>query len=109
MRSWAREGGDIGFANKSFADEGVQAIGGMLSDELVEVRREQRRIQEEGGADKEKVKMIEELQNEDKRRAFQQEETERRIIEDGGGAFGMSYKERLEENKRKRAGLPPKE
>jgi len=108
VRNWARMDGELEKANLPFADVGVQAIGGLLSRGLVEKRREQRANEANYGMDPVKKMEIEALQAEDNRRQEESERREREIVERGeSGVSGLSYKERLEQNKRKRQGLPP--
>lgn len=103
VRTEARAHGDNNTANQPFEELGVKAIRGIISDELVEVRRKQRAQEEMRGLDPEKMKMIQEMQLEDQRRMAEQEEKDRLAIERGGGISGLTYREQLEEAKRKKA------
>jgi len=108
VRNWARQDGETDKSNQPFADVGVQAIAGIMTDELVQKRREQRANEEDYGVDAEQKRMIEGLQAEDNRRMEESEERDRLIIERGeSGISSLSYKERLEQAKQKRQGVVP--
>jgi len=87
VRTNARKEGDLETANNPFADVGVQAIGSILSEELLETRREM--VRKNGGEfETSRDEMILPLEEE----------------EDLGDKSytGVSYKQKLEEMKRKR-------
>jgi hypothetical protein len=88
VRTTARKEGDLDTANKPFADVGVKALNNILSDELIAQRREQ--LQQNGGEfetsrDEMLIPYSEEEEEVDKTYA------------------GISYKQKLEEMKKKKA------
>ena len=103
VRTEARVSGDITTANSPFSDDSVKQLGGYLSDELIELRREQLRKETQGGVDIQKLQQ--EIEEEEAAKAVVEEARLERIRvkrSKESSTVGLSYREKLAAVKRRK-------
>merc|ERR1712238_455111 len=103
VRTEARVSGDITAANSPFSDNSVKQLGGYLSDELIELRREQLRKETQGGVDIQKLQQ--EIEEEEVAKAVVEEARLERIRvkrSKESSTVGLSYREKLAAVKRRK-------
>lgn len=103
VRTEARVSGDITTANSPFSDDSVKQLGGYLSDELLELRREQLKKETQGGVDVQKLQQ--EIEEEEAAKAVVEEARLERIRvkrSKESSTVGLSYREKLAAVKRRK-------
>jgi len=103
VRTEARVSGDITTANSPFSDDSVKQLGGYLSDELIELRREQLKKETQGGVDVQRIQQ--EIEEEEAAKGVVEEARLERIRvkrSKESSTVGLSYREKLAEAKRRR-------
>jgi len=99
VRNKARFEGDADTANRPLEEEGVQAIKGVLSEELIDQRRKQRENESDAMNDYDENTKETMIEARDAMRREQEGENEEKVDVTNAG---VSYRQKLEEAKKKR-------